>query len=638
MLRQWKARGQDGNPPDSARETGPAADRSAKDPQLEPGKIEGAVTGIENGSIVGWAWDTGRPYDPLEIELYVGDVLVGQGNADQFDIELARARRGNGVHRFELRLARLPLEPPPWKVRAVVRGTETELLPPIAISTLEEGDILLVGSQYMGEVTGIADGMIRGWVVNKKNPHDCPVVTLRDGERAVATLTALEQAVEIIEAGVSATVFRFKIPLPANSLDGQLHAFSITVGSGNVQLPGSPILFGPSDAAFLSRMLVTLSDRVQQLEARLESNKIRIDPAELERKLAQKLLDPFDLLLGVHRDSVEKEMAVIRRQLILIARQVPSIDADAILAVEEEPAIEDLTVPEAAAFGAVARAVPLMKYDLRVRSSLRLSGGFRWIDTAEGVLIGGSGGIELDGSTLDRVSIVLHGGGASNPAEFNGMVIRFNGQPMSGRFDVMDSGEWTFTGNMVQAPEGSHKSGLGIDYLLDISRSSGRLVLREMDVFAPGRAPSQVGPEPAAYSIVDLGQEGAEAGWHAVEAGERGGICWMGESAEVQLIIRPATSYEITIPEIVPLVTEVVSELQLHLEGVPVDAKITARGDSPTFSLEGRCSAQIPKDGRATLRISFPKEFVKSPLELGLNQDRRPLTIALRCVAVGAAS
>jgi hypothetical protein len=137
-------------------------------------------------------------------------------------------------------------------------------------------------------------------------------------------------------------------------------------------------------------------------------------------------------------------------------------------------------------------------------------------------------------------------------------------------------------------------------------------------------------------SVINLGMEGAEGGWHDVEAGERGGICWMGEWGEVPLIISPAKSYVIRIPEIIPLVPEVVSQLQLHLDGEPVVTKIAKRdGDTPAFSLEGTCIPRTPRNGKFMLRISFPKESVKSPLELGLNQDRRPLTIAIRCVAVG---
>jgi hypothetical protein len=307
--------------------------------------------------------------------------------------------------------------------------------------------------------------------------------------------------------------------------------------------------------------------------------------------------------------------------------------------VEEEPAVEDVAVPEAATFSAVVRATPLTTHDLRIRTPLlRPAGGLRWNDGFEGVLIEGSGGIELDGLTSDRVSVVLYGSGATDPAEFAGMVVRFNGQPMSGRFDVAEDGDWTFTGNMVQAPEGVHASGLGIDYLLDISRPTGKLVLREMALFAPGRAPQQLGLWPAANSIVNLGQEGADAGWHDVEGGGRGGICWMGEWAEVSLSVGLANSYVITIPEFVPLVPEVVSKLQLHLDGEPVAAKITKRGgDSPAYSLEGSCSPGSAKNGKMVLRLSFPRECVKSPLELGLNQDQRPLTIAVRCVALGVA-
>src|SRR5438105_2450131 len=43
---------------------------------------EGQIGGIVDGAIVGWAWDSSRPYDPLEIELYSGGILLARGKAD----------------------------------------------------------------------------------------------------------------------------------------------------------------------------------------------------------------------------------------------------------------------------------------------------------------------------------------------------------------------------------------------------------------------------------------------------------------------------------------------------------------------------------------------------------------------------
>src|SRR5580693_10176588 len=94
-----------------------------------PAAYEGATTGVQDGAITGWVWDASHPYKPLEIELYVGDVLVGQGTANLFDVGLAKANRGNGMHGFEVRLDRLPAKSPPFVIRVVVAGTEMELLP-----------------------------------------------------------------------------------------------------------------------------------------------------------------------------------------------------------------------------------------------------------------------------------------------------------------------------------------------------------------------------------------------------------------------------------------------------------------------------------------------------------------------------
>src|SRR5215469_14358965 len=89
--------------------------------------LEGKVVGLEGDRITGWAWDSTRPYDPVEVELFVGSVLVGRDKADKFDLELAKAKIGNGMHRFEIRLDRIPAGSPPFVLRAVIPGTEVEL-------------------------------------------------------------------------------------------------------------------------------------------------------------------------------------------------------------------------------------------------------------------------------------------------------------------------------------------------------------------------------------------------------------------------------------------------------------------------------------------------------------------------------
>ncbi|MGH6878965.1 MAG: hypothetical protein ACREHV_16525, partial [Rhizomicrobium sp.] len=255
------------------------------------------------------------------------------------------------------------------------------------------------------------------------------------------------------------------------------------------------------------------------------------------------------------------------------------------------------------------------------------------------VAVRGNGAIMLDGPLNDRVGMVLRGSGAFNPSELSAILVGFNGRPMSGRFDVFAGGEWAFVGSVIGGESGGSpaKSSLSIEYLNDISRPSGQLMLHEIALFAPGRTPSRIDAQPPTTAILNLGEETDGAGWHPVEAGQRGGTCWMGEMSDVFVNVRPAGSYRIVIPEMRPLVADLIPKLKMFLDGEPVRLDVEpTRRDSSAYMAQGQCV--VPSDTRVmrTLRISFPKEDVKSPMELGLNPDLRPLTIAVRCIVLTA--
>ncbi|HTW32683.1 MAG TPA: hypothetical protein VMD76_13460 [Candidatus Sulfotelmatobacter sp.] len=600
---------------------------------------EGATTGIHEDAITGWAWDANRPYEPVDVELYVDDVRVGQRSADMFDVELAKANRGNGMHRFEVRLDRLPAKSPPFIIRIIVAGTDVELLPPIAIATLGEAERLLSGNDYIGEVTEIADGAVCGWVVNRRNPHDAPVLTLRDGDREVASQRATERTTQVLESGVTATAFRFELALPHSLLDGKLHSLTVFAGAPAGRALGSPFLFGASDMTSIARMLISVSDRLDQMERKIEAIRPAFDFAQFEKRVTSTLIEPVDMLLNVHRDSVEREIAVVRRQITEIVRHIPDIDLD-LLAPSAPPAIEDVAIPSRAAFDPVDRSQPMVAFDLSTRSPLvQPHGDVRWAGEQLGISLAGNGTIEFDALLGDGPDIVIRGSGARDASEFSAIVVSFNGRPMSGRFDVFADGRWAFTGGATGSPPAAMpaRPTLGFNFLTGISRPSGRLRLGEISFLAPGRVPSRVEAEAPMAAIVNLGREGASSGWHPVEAEQRGGICWMGEIGDVSVNLHPSGSYRINIPEIRPLVAALMPKLQMFLDGEPITLEIAPIAhDHSAYSVQGVCNIRNGTDELHTLRISFPKDDVKSPMELGLNPDLRLLTIAVRCIMLAA--
>ena len=325
---------------------------------------EGLVFGIERDRIVGWAWDAARPYEPVDVELFIGDLRVGRGSADRFDIELAKAKRGNGMHRFEVSLERLPAGSPPYVVRTVIADTEVELLPAVTLATIEDAETLQSGNEYMGKVTGIVDGLLCGWVLNWQNPHEEPILTLRDGDINILTRPTRGRMNAVINTGVTVNAYRFELPLPGNILDGRQHHLSVLAGPSGRELAGSPITFGPADVASIGQSLAAVFERQQQLDQKVALLEPGYDHAVLEKRITGNVLDRVDMLLNIHRDALERELAVLRRQVTELLQLSSESKSDVILPSNRGPAIDDEALQPAKSFTVMARSSPLISYDL----------------------------------------------------------------------------------------------------------------------------------------------------------------------------------------------------------------------------------------------------------------------------------
>jgi hypothetical protein len=600
---------------------------------------EGRVVGIENDKIVGWAWNSAKPYDPVVVELYINDVRVGRGPADLFDLELARTNRGNGMHRFQLGIEKLPAGAPPFIVRAVIAETEVELLPAIALETIDAAERLLSGNEYLGRVTGIADGMVCGWVLNWNNPHEQPSVTLFDGDAVVLSRLPLGRTTALIDNGVTADVHKFELPLPTNVLDGRQHALSVRVGASERELAGSPVMFGPTDVASIGQTLATAFDRLYQLDRKVTALQPNLDNGLLEKRIVAGILNRVDMLLNIHRDSIERELALLRRQVRNAAPSDADADVDVIRPVEKQQLIEDEPVQPVSAFSTVARAVPLMSYDLSSKPvAARLLGDLDWQLTPDsaGVAIRGNGSIELAGVPQGPASLLVQGKGAKDATEFCAMVAAFQGHQLTGRVDISENGEWTLLGTGApSAIESAAANGLGIIYLPELGRPSGKLCIEKIAVMARFRVPERTDLEPPEAVVLYVGTDVSRNGWYAFEPGAAGGSTWMAAQAELSFRIRQTGRYQLRIPTIRPLTPDTLTKLKISLGGVPVAAEITPlRSDRTLYEL--RADARVPHqlDDDIVLRLSFPDDCVRSPQELGMNADRRLLAIALRSVAL----
>jgi hypothetical protein len=170
-----------------------------------------------------------------------------------------------------------------------------------------------------------------------------------------------------------------------------------------------------------------------------------------------------------------------------------------------------------------------------------------------------------------------------------------------------------------------------------MTKPSAQLTMNRIAILPANRVPERFEPAAPKTVVRYIGSESSRDGWYAVEPGARGGFNWMGAQAEIVFRVRPASAYRLNIPEIRPLAPEIMPKLQIMLGGVAVKAEVTpASVDNSVFSVAAL--ARLPANGSEdlTLRLSFPDDCVRSPMELGRNDDQRPLTMAVRAVTLSA--
>ena len=325
-----------------------------------------------------------------------------------------------------------------------------------------------------------------------------------------------------------------------------------------------------------------------------------------------------------------------------LLRLSPEGEADVILPVTDQPGIDDELLRPAKTFSVIARSTPLISYDLEsAPASTKPSAGLIWSDTepSSGIAIQGSGSIELEGVPAGPGSVILRGAGAADPFEFCGIVPAFHGRTLTGRVEIGETGNWTLIGTTVgRTADDVSARGLSFTYLHDQSQPSGTLSLSQIAVFNRGRVPERVDPEPPQATVLYVGADNSYGGWYSIEPGPRGGLCWMGAQAELMVRVQQSGVYTLRIPEIRPLVRDIMENLRITLGGVPMALNISPRpGDSSVFQISADARVPYDETGTLALRQSFPDDCARSPLELGLNDDQRPLTMALRAVALIAA-
>lgn len=94
---------------------------------VQPPALEGYHDITNCNGIIGWAWDSSRPDEPVKVELYDGATLLTTVTAGDFRPDLLNAKKGNGKHGFTYTIPPSLKDGKPHAIRMKFAGTNTEL-------------------------------------------------------------------------------------------------------------------------------------------------------------------------------------------------------------------------------------------------------------------------------------------------------------------------------------------------------------------------------------------------------------------------------------------------------------------------------------------------------------------------------
>lgn len=89
---------------------------------------EGFQDDVNCANLIGWAWDSRRPNEPVKVEIYDGNTLLATVTADAFRQDLLDARKGSGAHAFTYPLPAQLRDGKPHTLRAKIAGTDVDLI------------------------------------------------------------------------------------------------------------------------------------------------------------------------------------------------------------------------------------------------------------------------------------------------------------------------------------------------------------------------------------------------------------------------------------------------------------------------------------------------------------------------------
>ena len=89
---------------------------------------EGYLDRVTCDRIDGWAWNSGRPNDPVDVDIYDGSTRLATATANQYHSDLVAAGKGNGSHGFSYALPASLKDGRAHTIKLMIAGTSFALV------------------------------------------------------------------------------------------------------------------------------------------------------------------------------------------------------------------------------------------------------------------------------------------------------------------------------------------------------------------------------------------------------------------------------------------------------------------------------------------------------------------------------
>ena len=600
-----------------------APDAPPQDDAAPRKTFEGAILGVRDDRLFGWAWSPEAPHAPLTIDLYLADWLVATTTADRFDPELLRRGVGEGFHAFVTPLERRPGGDGPFSLQMYAHDSAETIGAPYVVQTKRQLDDLLIRRRLEGRVEGVRDGALVGWAADLYSPGSEPALAFEFDGRPLPRGAPLKRDDQVVHEGGLITAWRFSVELPAAALDGRVHAIAARVG-GNVELAGSPLTFGPGAGHGYAQALAALTADVARLERRVAPLPHHHDSAGLIGALGGQILERVDNLLSIYRDQIEQELHVMRAALASIAQGAAG--AGPVLPVVAAPT-PPADQPEPASTLDFGRQTPRLErgvVDIRADADGDRRG-----------VISGRVDIPLGRRVRPANLVVVEGAGARSAQALLGWRFAAGGRPLLGRYQAWADGAWRFVGAL--APHSADMERLDLltvepcgDYI-EPSWAQPSVEIRRIDIRNGVAAPLQRGREAPDSVAEHLAGAIVGAGWHDAQEDAHGWARWASADSRIKADLEPGCVCAVTVigADAIPGALDAFY-LKVDDDTLPVALR---RVERPGVAWIAEATAPAPSgSGEVWAQLGASGGAARSAVEDGRGDDARVLSVCARAI------